>query len=284
MSADASRATNRPGPGDSLADQAAARVRSECEVIPSVAIVLGSGLGDAAAADLAGCHEFAYERLPGFPLPSVPGHAGMLHLGQLYGVPSALFLGRIHRYEGHGMNAATLISRLAAALGASTLVVTNSAGGLRTDLPRGGLMLIADHLNFMGESPLSGWRSPDGTPAFVDLSCVYDPGLRAAAEAAARSEGVDMASGVYAALPGPTYETPAEAGFLARAGADAVGMSTVPEATAAVALGLRVLGISCITNVAGTESSHEDVLASAARGAEALRSILRRILPETHSP
>jgi purine-nucleoside phosphorylase len=272
-----------PGPGDSLADQAATQVRAHCELVPSVAVVLGSGLGDGVAADLDGCHEFAYQRLPGFPAPSVPGHAGVLRLGELYGVPAAVFLGRIHRYEGHGVNATTLVSRLSAALGARTLVVTNSGGGLRADLPRGGLMLISDHLNFMGESPLSGWRWPDGTPAFVDLSCVYDPDLRAAAEAAATAEGIKVASGVYAALAGPTYETPAEAGFLARAGADAVGMSTVPEATAAVALGLRVLGISCITNVAGTESSHGDVLAGAAKGSEALRSILRRILPETHS-
>jgi purine-nucleoside phosphorylase len=283
-SPDQPRAVGLPAAGDSFAEQAAATVRERCDLSPGVAVVLGSGLGEGVSADLEGCHQFLYQELPGFPPPSVPGHAGLLRLGELYGVEVALFEGRIHFYEGHGMNAATLISRVAAALGVTTLLLTNSSGGLRDGLPRGGLMVIEDHLNFMGESPLSGWRFPDGTPAFVDQSGVYDSGLRIATEAAAAEAGVDLAAGVYAALPGPTYETPAEAAFLARAGADAVGMSTVPEATAGVALGLRVAGISCITNMAGTTSSHEEVLASAAKGAEALRAILSRILPEAHSP
>ncbi|MFN2590015.1 MAG: purine-nucleoside phosphorylase [Actinomycetota bacterium] len=268
-----------PGPGDGIAERSVAAVRSECEAVPAIAIVLGSGLGDAVAADLEECHTFDYAALPGFPAPVVPGHAGRLSIGRLYDVDAVLFRGRIHHYEGHGLAATTLITRMAAALGAETLVLTNAAGGIRPGLTRGRLMVIEDHLNFLGQGTLTGWRWPDGTPAFVDHSAVYDPELRAAAGKAAADEGVELSAGVYAAVPGPAYETPAEVRFLAGAGADAVGMSTVPEATAGRALGLRVLGLSCITNVAGTPSSHDDVLRAAAEGGEALRRLLRRILP-----
>lgn len=268
-----------PGPGDGFTEEAVAVVRERCDLVPSLAVVLGSGLGDAVAGDLDGCHEFAYEGLPGFPVPVVPGHSGRLRLGRLYGTPVAVFMGRIHYYEGHGIGATTLVSRLAAELGAGVLILTNAAGGLDPDLHPGQLMLIRDHLNFLGVNPLWGWRWPGGTPAFIDLSSVYDPELRALAEDAAAAHGVDTATGVYAALPGPSYETPAETRFLGQAGAHAVGMSTVPEAAAAVALGLRVLGVSCITNMAGFESSHEDVLATARRGAEALRVVLRGVVP-----
>jgi purine-nucleoside phosphorylase len=268
-----------PGPGDTVAEEGVTLIRERCELGPDVAVVLGSGLGDAVADDLDGCHEFAYQGLPGFPPPSVPGHAGRLRLGELYGVPAAVFMGRIHYYEGHGIAATTLISRLAAALGARILVLSNAAGGLHPDLRPGQLMLIRDHLNFLGVNPLTGWRHPDGTPAFVDLSSVYDPQLRSLAEEAAGAEGVDLGAGVYAALPGPSYETPAETRFLSQAGAQAVGMSTVPEAVAGVALGLRVLGLSCITNAAGAESSHHDVLTTARSGAVGLQAILRRVLP-----
>jgi purine-nucleoside phosphorylase len=268
-----------PGLGDTTVEEGVALIRERCELQPSVAVVLGSGLGDAVAGDLEGCHEFAYQGLPGFPVSRVPGHAGRLRLGELYGVSAAVFMGRIHFYEGHGIASTTLISRLAAGLGARVLVLSNAAGGLDPALSPGQLMLIRDHLNFLGVNPLTGWRHPDGTPAFVDLSSVYDPELRALADDAARARGVSMATGVYAALPGPSYETPAETRFLAQAGAGAVGMSTVPEAVAAVALGMRVLGVSCITNAAGAESSHEEVLATARTGAESLQAVLGGVLP-----
>jgi purine-nucleoside phosphorylase len=268
-----------PSPGDGVTEEGVALIRERCDLIPDVAVILGSGLGDGVNADLTDCHDFAYEGLPGFPPPSVPGHAGHLVLGELYGVPAAVFRGRIHLFEGHGIIATTLITRLAAALGARVLVITNGAGGLRQGLRAGQLMLITDHLNFLGANPLAGWRWPDGTPAFVDLSRVYDPDLVQQAEAAAQAAGVDVATGVYVALPGPAFETPAETRFLSMAGADAVGMSTVPEATAAVALGLRVLGISCITNLAADGASHEDVLAVAGRAAEELGLILRKVIP-----
>src|SRR5205814_6365017 len=141
-------------------------------------------------------------------------------------------------------------------------------------LRRGQLMLIEDHLNFLGVNPLSGWRYPGGTPAFVDLSEVYDRKLLDLAESAAERTGVEVERGVYAALPGPSFETPAETEFLRRAGADAVGMSTVPEAVAAVALGMKVAAISCITNVAGTKGAHDDVLGGAADAVASLRGVL----------
>jgi purine-nucleoside phosphorylase len=271
--------TEVPSPGDSFADEGVALLRERSSVQPVVALVLGSGLGDAVVEDIVADAEVAFEALPGFPPSSVPGHAGRLVLGELYGLPVAVFRGRIHFYEGHGIATTTLIPRLCAGLGVRTLVLTNAAGGLDpTDRP-GTLMVIADHLNFLGVNPLAGWRFLDGRPAFVDLSAVYDRDLAAAAEEAAERAGVTVRRGVYAALPGPSYETRAETRFLASAGADAVGMSTVPEAVAAVALGLRVLAISCITNVAGVEATHEDVLA-AARGATLdLRAVLAGILP-----
>jgi purine-nucleoside phosphorylase len=245
-----------------------------------VAIVLGSGLGDAVSADVRPEAEFAYESLPGFPAPMVPGHAGRLLLGDLFGVPSAVFLGRLHLYEGHGVSATTLIPRLAAALRAGTLVLTNAAGGLDPSITAGQLMLIHDHLNFLGVNPLAGWRLADGRPAFVDLSSVYDAELLSLAADAARASGIDVATGVYAALSGPSYETPAETRFLARAGAHAVGMSTVPEAVAAVALGMRVLAISCVTNAAGKQATHEEVLATAKAAGADVRRILSLVLPK----
>ncbi|HJP67087.1 MAG TPA: purine-nucleoside phosphorylase [Actinomycetota bacterium] len=267
----------RPSPGDRVPEEAVTLIRERCDLTPSVAVVLGSGLGEAVE-DLEGCHAFSYEGLPGFPPRSVPGHAGRLALGQFHGTPTAVFQGRIHLYEGYGVASTTLVSRVAAELGAGTLILTNASGGLRRGLRPGQLMLLTDHLNLLGVNPLTGWRWPDGTPAFVDLQQVYDPELRELAAAAAGRAGVDLATGVYAALPGPAYETPAEIRYLSSAGADAVGMSTVPEAVAAVALGIRVLGLSCITNVPGAETSHEEVLAAARSAAPGLRTILEAVV------
>jgi len=264
-----------PGPGDILVGEAAALVRERTGVAPAIALVLGSGLGDAVSGDIRVEHEFAFEALPGFPRPTVPGHAGRLLLGELYGTPAAVFLGRIHFYEGHGIAATTLIPRLAAELGAGALVLTNAAGGLNASMRPGQLMLIRDHLNFMGVNPLANWRFPDGTPAFVPLPAVYDQDAIRLAKRVAVELAIDLIEGVYASLPGPSFETPAEVRFLAGAGADAVGMSTVPEAVAGVALGLKVLAISCITNVAGSSHGHRQVLAAARSAALDLRAMLR---------
>ena len=269
-----------PGPGDLFAEEGLALIRGRCALVPDVAVVLGSGLGDAVSGEIRPEAEFAFESLPGFPPTTVPGHAGRLLLGQLFGVPAAVFLGRVHLYEGHGPAATTLIPRLAAALRAGTLVLTNAAGGVDPTIRAGQLMLIRDHLNFMGVNPLMGWRFADGRPAFVDLSSVYDPEILSLAADAARVSGIDVATGVYAGVSGPSYETAAETMFLARAGAQAVGMSTVPEAVAAAALGLRVLAISCVTNAAGHEGTHEEVLATAKAAADDLRRILSIVLPK----
>ena len=273
-----------PGPGDTFADEGVALIRERCDVVPRVAVVLGSGLGDAIAGDLQACHEFSFQALPGFPRTSVPGHAGRLALGTLYGAPAAVFRGRIHYYEGHGIAATTLIPRLAAGLGTGMLILTNAAGGLDPTIRPGRLMLITDHLNQMGVNPLFGWRHADGSPAFVDLSAVYDQGLLALATEAAERDGIEVAAGVYAAMSGPSYETPSETAFLARSGARAVGMSTVPAAVAGVALGLRILAVSCITNQSGVESTHQEVLATARGAARDLRSILMGVVNGSTAP
>jgi purine-nucleoside phosphorylase len=265
------------GPDDTLAEEGVALIRERSAVEPAVAVVLGSGLGDAVGAAVQPDHEFAYEALPGFPPPSVPGHAGRLILGELYGVPAAVFRGRVHFYEGHGIGPTTLIPRLASGLGAHTLTLTNAAGALNASMDPGGLMLIEDHLNFLGVNPLTGWRFRGGGPAFVPLSSVYDTRLLAVAEKAARDGGIRVHRGVYGALPGPSYETPAETRFLALAGADAVGMSTVPEAVAAAALGMSVFAVSAITNVAGASDTHQEVLAAARRAGEDLQQILAAV-------
>jgi len=273
----------RPSPGDGVAEEAVAAVRTRTGTRPEVAVVLGSGLGDAVLEDLRAGEEFAFDALPGFPPAStaVPGHARRMVIGELFGTPAAVFRGRIHLYEGHGVGSTTLIPRLAAGLGAATMVVTNAAGGLRSTMRPGQLMVLRDHLNFMGVNPLAGWHFPDGTPAFVPLPEVYDAGLASRVRDAAEGLGLDLLEGVYAALSGPSFETPAETRFLADAGADAVGMSTVPEAVAAVALGLRVLGVSCITNVAGTSHGHDEILVAARGAARDLRDILKAVLEET---
>ena len=280
-------ATRMPGPGDTFAESGVALIRERCDVVPEVAVVLGSGLGDAVGADLEACHQFSFQALPGFPPSTVPGHAGRLALGRLYGAPAAVFFGRIHYYEGHGIQASTLIPRLAAALGTGAMVLTNAAGGLDPTMRPGQLMMIADHINMMGVNPLMGWRTPEGAPAFADLSAVYPEELRDRARTAAATHSVDLATGVYVAVAGPSYETPAEIAFFARAGGQAVGMSTVPEAVAAAALGMPVLGLSCITNVAGAESSHEDVLEMARRASPDLRAILMGVVgagPDPEGP
>ncbi len=277
-------AEGRPRPEDFLVQEAVDLIRERSDLEPSVAVVLGSGLAGAVTGDLHVDQEFSYEGLPGFPAPSVPGHPGRLLLGSLYGRPAAAFLGRVHLYEGHGIGATTLIPRLADALGAGALVLTNSAGGLNPAMTPGRLMLITDHLNFMGVNPLLGWRHSSGSPVFTDLSRTYDPRLRGWAEAAARASDVNLLNGVYAAFSGPSYETAAEAEFARRAGADAVGMSTVPEAAAAAALGLPVLAIACIVNAAGAALTHEEVLAAAAGAAVDLRAVLRGVVERLPAP
>ena len=268
-----------PGPpGDTTIDVATALIRERSEVEPVVAVVLGTGLGDALTEHVNIDHEFAYEALPGFARPSVPGHAGRLLLGDIHGVSAAVFCGRLHYYEGHGVDAATLIPRLAAVLGARFIMLTNAAGSLDSALKVGQLMLIEDHVNLMGVNPVIGWRQAEGSALFPDLSAVYDRRLLTEAEDVGRANGLEIARGVYAAVSGPTFETPAEAAFLARAGARAVGMSTVPEAIAGVALGISVFGVSCITNHAGQPTTVSEVLAAAKDASVDLATVVTGVI------
>lgn len=249
---------------------------------PRVAVVLGSGLGRLAD-QVAGPVRVPYTAIPGFPVPTVPGHKGELVAGTLGGVPVILQSGRFHMYEGHSAQVAALPTRVFATLGAGTLIVTNAAGGIRRAFGPGTLMLISDHLNLTGRSPLEGDVLP-GEARFPDMTSAYDAELRQLAHRVAIGRQTPLVEGVYAALLGPSYETPAEIRMLERLGADAVGMSTVPETIVARARGMRVLGISTITNAAAGIShelmSHADVMAVADRVAERLAGLVGGVVAE----
>lgn len=266
-----------PGPGDALADEAAEYVRERSALRPEVAVVLGSGLG-AAMGSVREEASLSFEEIPGFPRPTVPGHAGALVLGELSGVPVAVFRGRIHFYEGNDLSVCALPIRLARALGAGTAILTAATGGIGEDLDTGHLVVGIDHLNFLGQSPLRGWRRPDGSPPFVDMVDAYDPALAELAVAAAERAGVPVSRGVYAAMPGPMYETPAEIAFLRVAGASVVGMSVVPEAVPARALGMRLIGLFFVTNRVGVPVEHEDVVRASDAMAGAVGAVIEDVL------
>lgn len=248
---------------------------------PRLGIVLGSGLGGLADEVEDGV-AVPYAELPGFPVGHVAGHAQRVTLGHLAGVPVALFAGRAHLYEGTDPAAIRVPVRTLRALGADTLVLTNAAGSLRRDVGPGRLMLITDHVNLTGANPLVGANDDAVGPRFFPMADAYDPGLRAAMRDAAVAEDVSLAEGVYLAVTGPSFETPAEIRAFATLGADAVGMSTVHETIVARHCGLRVAAISAITNLAeglGDEVlSHEGTLAAAADAATDLRRVLRRFV------
>ncbi|MCS6914145.1 MAG: purine-nucleoside phosphorylase [Myxococcota bacterium] len=251
------------------------------EANPRVGLVLGSGLGEWADG-LSDAVRMRYEDV-GLPPVTVPGHAGQLVHGRgPAGIEVLALQGRIHRYEGHELAVLALPVQALVACGCRTLILTNAAGSLRQDLQPGQLVLISDHINFMGGSPLIGENDPALGPRFPDMSAVYDPGLRALAQEAGRAIGLPLASGVYAALTGPQYETPAEIRMLRTLGADLVGMSTVPEAIAARHMGARVLGLSCVTNLAAglsaTPLSHAEVTETAARARGDFARLLDAIL------
>jgi purine-nucleoside phosphorylase len=271
-----------PSPGDGVAERIVGVIHERTDLRPVAGVVLGSGLGDSisVAWERAGSGEpieIAYADLPGFPAPTVPGHAGTLWLGTIAGQSIAIFRGRIHFYEGHPMALASITSRISHGLGARTMVLSAAVGGLDPSLPAASMVVVRDHLNLMGTNPLTGWRYEDGSPAFVDVSGVYDPELADAALGALRDHGIAVADGVYAAVAGPAYETPAETEMLRRMGATVVGMSTVPEAVAARALGMRVLGLSFVTNAAGGALSHEEVLLASKTAAEAIGLVVAEL-------
>jgi len=268
-----------PGPGDDLPARAAAVVRGSTDIEPHVAVVLGSGLGPALGDALEEAASFSFMDLPGFPSPGVPGHAGRLAIGHLGGVPVAAFFGRVHFYEGHGMDVPALLPRLGRELGAGTIVLTAAVGGLVPGEPAGTVVLVRDHLNMMGVAPLRGWRYPDGMPAFISTTDIYDDTLRTLASERAQALGIASSVGVYAAMSGPAYETPAEVGLLRAAGATVVGMSMVPEALPAAALGMRVLGICSLTNAFGEHVEHDEVVRVSNETAVAVGRLLVDLLP-----
>ncbi|RMH43170.1 MAG: purine-nucleoside phosphorylase [Deltaproteobacteria bacterium] len=249
-------------------------------VAPRVGLILGSGLGSFADR-LDDAVAIPYGDIPRFPTSSVEGHAGALVLGRFDGVPCVAMKGRVHYYEGYDLRDVAFPARVLVRLGARTLIVTNAAGGIRDDLEPGTLMLIRDHINLFGANPLRGPNDPRIGPRFPDMTTAYDAELRELARRAA-GDAIALAEGVYAGLPGPSYETPAEVQMLARLGADAAGMSTVPEVIAARHMGARVLGISCITNKAAglgnATLSHDEVTETAARVRSAFERLLGDIL------
>lgn len=267
--------------------EAAAYIRSKYPGDIKIAIVLGSGLG-AFAGELENSVALPYEEIPHFARSTVEGHAGRLVLGEVGGVVVAVQQGRFHYYEGYDMQQVMFPVRTFGVMGIKNLVLTNAAGSLNADLPQGSLMLIRDHLNMLGTNPLRGPNDTRFGPRFPDMSGVYDPAFCAIAEEEAagiareRSEENILGSGVYCALSGPTYETPSEIRMYRSFGADAVGMSTVPEAIAARHQGMRVLGISCITNLAAGMSdepiNHEEVMETGERVSSVFKELLRRII------
>ena len=255
---------------------AAAFVAERAAELPRVGVVLGSGLG-AFAEQLRSLTRIPYGEIPDMPRSSVVGHAGNLCLGSLDGVPVACLQGRAHVYEGNSFARSVFGVRVLSELGCKIVLLSNAAGGIQQGFAPGDLMLITDHLNLMGDSPLCGPNYGDG-PRFPDMTRAYDPALQDQAREAAKRLGLTLREGVYAAMLGPSYETPAEIRMLRGLGADAVGMSTVPEVIALRQLGVRVGAISCITNLAagisGQPLDHAEVEATARRSRDAFTSLL----------
>ena len=261
-------------------DEAAAKVLAVCGKA-DIGVILGSGLGDYAEA-LEDAVKLPYSEIPGFPRSTVAGHAGMWCCGTLYGKRVVMMQGRFHYYEGYSMKDVTLPVRVMQKIGVKTLVVTNAAGGVNLGYHPGELMVIGDMFSMTAQNPLIGPNLDAFGPRFPDMSCAFDKELRALAHKCANEQGFALREGVYAQMTGPTYETPAEIRMLRTLGADAVGMSTVPEVIVARHGGMRVLGISCITNMAAgildQPLNHAEVTETANRVKGQFRNLLDRII------
>lgn len=248
---------------------------------PTVGMVLGSGLGDFADT-LEDAVSIPFSHIPNFPIPTVPGHAGALVFGRKQGRDVVVLQGRIHYYEGLPQQELTLPIRVLAALGIETLVLTNACGGVNLSFTPGDLMLISDHINFSGASPLIGPNLDSFGPRFPDCSDIYSASLRSVIKEKAAAAGISTQEGVYAMYCGPNYETPAEIRMFRALGADVVGMSTVPEALVAAHCGIKVVGISCVTNMAAgvlpQKLSHAEVIEVAAQVHDKFRSLLDLVL------
>ncbi|MFI5199247.1 MAG: purine-nucleoside phosphorylase [Candidatus Limnocylindrales bacterium] len=260
-----------------------AAVRARTDLVPRVGIVLGSGLGGLADA-LTEPVAIPFAELPGWPAATAPGHLGRLLLGNLEGVPVVMLQGRFHLYEGNDSGLVVQPVLLMGRLGARTVVLTNAAGGLNPAYGAGTLMVLADHLNLTGRTPLLGPNADQIGPRFPDLTDVYAPALRAQLHAAAAAEGTALKEGIYVGLLGPSYETPAEVRLFRTFGGDAVGMSTVLEAIACRWAGLQVAGISLVTNpgagYSGVPLSHEEVLAAGQEAGPRLAGVIQRFVRE----
>jgi purine-nucleoside phosphorylase len=262
-------------------EEAARSIRARCGPLPDAAIVLGSGLGDFAET-LLDAIATPYGDIPHWPASKVVGHAGRLVIGSVGRTRIAALSGRAHLYEGHDLGSVVFATRVMGRLGVRHIILTNAAGGINTTFAQGAVMIIDDHINLLGTNPLVGPNDERFGPRFPDMSEVYSKRLRAVADEAARAGGVAVSHGVYVAVHGPSYETPAEIRYLRTIGADAVGMSTVPEAIAARHMGLDVLGISCITNMAAgvlpQPLVHDEVMATARRVRSAFIALLEGII------
>jgi purine-nucleoside phosphorylase len=262
-------------------EEAAAAVRGICGRLPDTAIVLGSGLGDFADT-LQDPVATDYAALPHWPASNVVGHAGRLVVGNVGQKRIAALSGRAHFYEGHDLSTVVFATRVMGRLGVKQIILTNAAGGINTGFVAGALMIIDDHINMLGSNPLVGPNDERFGSRFPDMSVVYSDRLRAVADEAARVRRIAVNHGVYVAVHGPSYETPAEIRFFRTIGADAVGMSTVPEAIAARHMGIDVLGISCITNMAAgvlpQPLVHEEVVATAHRVRGTFISLLEGVI------
>ncbi|QKG84261.1 purine-nucleoside phosphorylase [Kroppenstedtia pulmonis] len=246
--------------------EAAQTISKRGGVEPKIGLILGSGLG-VLAKEIQEAQVIPYDEIPHFPVSTVEGHAGQLVIGNLESQPVVAMQGRFHFYEGYGMKEVTFPIRVMREMGVETLIVTNASGGINESFRAGDLMLIRDHINFTFTNPLIGSNHPEWGVRFPDMSQAYDPAYRQLAYRVAEAHDVKLEEGVYVGFTGPTYETPAEIRMCRRLGADAVGMSTVPEVIVARHAGIRVLGISCITNMAAgilpQPLSHDEVMETA---------------------
>lgn len=263
--------------------KAAGYITARIGEVPRTALVLGSGLGDFGK-QLTEKTEIPYVEIPGFPSSTVPGHAGKLIYGNLCGKPLLCLSGRFHFYEGYEMKDVAFYVQVLRTLGVRQLLLTNAAGGIQTSFRPGDLMLITDHIKFFDTTPLRGSNVEELGPRFFDMSRAYTPELAEIARKAAKETATTLREGVYAFMPGPCFETPAEIRMLRTLGADAVGMSTVPEVIAAAHCGMKVLGISCITNMAAgilnQPLSHEEVIETADKVKETFETLVKAILKQ----
>ncbi|HEV2101628.1 MAG TPA: purine-nucleoside phosphorylase [Candidatus Acidoferrum sp.] len=265
------------------AEAAARFIQKKTKLRPKIALVLGSGLG-AFADEFANATRIPYAKIPHFPRSTAVGHAGQLVIGKIDGVEVAGMQGRVHLYEGYSPQDVAFPIRVFSRLGVKAVILTNAAGGIRKEFTQGRLVVISDHINLQGANPLSGPNAEKFGPRFPDMTNAYDRNFRELILAAGRRLNIDLGEGVYAALAGPSYETPAEIRYLRSIGADLVGMSTVPEVIAARHSGIRALGISCVTNAAAgvldQPLDHNEVLETAERVKSQFIGLLRAVIPQ----